>query len=753
MKFETPAGNNPIDQLKIIGKGADRVDGPLKVSGTAPYAYERHDVVANQAYGYILGAAIAKGRIRSMDLAAAKQAAGVIAIVTAENAGKLTKGERNTALLLGGPEIQHYHQAVAVVVAESFEQARAAANLIRVDYQGTPGKYDLAEVKDQAKPPEKVVGGGSAESSVGDFDKAFAEAPLQLDANYHTAYESHCMMEPHATIAAWKGEQLTVWTSNQMIAWTVDDLARTLGIAKEKIQVRSPFIGGGFGGKLFLRADVLLAALGAKAAGRPVKVTLQRALMPNNTTHRPATIQRIRIGATKDGKISAIAHESWSGDLPGGQPETAVLQTRSLYAGDNRKTAMRLAELDLPEGNAMRAPGEAPGLAALEIAMDEMAEKLGMDPIQFRILNDTQVVPDAPAMEESKDSKAKNGEEKPNPHPPFSKRQLVKCYEIGRERFGWQKRNPQPGKTREGRWLIGLGMATAFRDNLLTKSAARVRLDQRGVLTVETDMTDIGTGSYTILAQTAAEMMGLPLEKVVVKLGDSSFPVSCGSGGQWGGNNSSAGVYAACVKLRTMIAEKAGIKVDDAIFADGEVQLGGRRIPLVELAGDRGLSAEDHIEYGDLDKKFKQSTFGAHFVEVAVDRLTGETRVRRMLAVCAAGRILNAKTARSQVIGAMTMGVGAALMEELAVDKKRGYFVNHDLAGYEVPVHADIPHQDVIFLDETDPMSSPMKAKGVAELGICGVAAAVANAIYNATGIRVREYPITLDKLLDRLPA
>jgi xanthine dehydrogenase YagR molybdenum-binding subunit len=361
-----------------------------------------------------------------------------------------------------------------------------------------------------------------------------------------------------------------------------------------------------------------------------------------------------------------------------------------------------------------------------------------MDPIEFRVANDTQVVPDYPS--------------KPGTHPPFSQRHMVECYRLGAKHFGWDKRNTQPGRVRDGRWLVGMGVATAFRDNLLTKSAARVRLDHRGIVTVETDMTDIGTGSYTIIAQTAAEMMGVPLDKVVVRLGDSSFPVSCGSGGQWGGNNSTAGVYAACVKLREAIAQKAGIPVNDALFADGHVRGGARSMALAEAAGARGLVAEDHIEYGDLDKRYQQSTFGAHFVEVGVDAATGETRVRRMLAVCGAGRILNPKTARSQVIGAMTMGVGVALMEALAVDGRYGFFVNHDLAGYEVPVHADIPHQEVIFLDETDPISSPMKAKGVGELGICGVAAAVANAIYNATGVRVRDYPVTLDKLIAHLP-
>ena len=744
MKFDTPAKTNPIDQLKVIGKPVDRVDGRLKTSGTAPYAYDRHDVVPNQAYGYILGSAIAKGRIVSMDLSAANTASGVIAIVTAQDAGKLTKGQFNNAMLLGGPEIHHYHQAIAVVVAETFEQARAAAQLVRVEYARTPGAFDLAAAKDAAK-----LGGtsGAAESAVGDFPGAFAAAPVQLDANYTTANESHSMMEPHATIAAWKGDELTLWTSTQMVAWTAADAARTLGIPKEKVRVISPYIGGGFGAKLWLRADALLAALGARAARRPVKVALQRALIPNNTVHRAATIQRIRLGATKDGRITAIAHESWSGALPGGKSEAAAVQTRLLYAGTHRMTAIRLAVLDLPEANAMRAPHEAPGLAALEIAMDEMAEKLAMDPIEFRIVNDTQVVPDNPPRPGSNASQAP-----PNPPLPFSQRQLVECFRVGAQRFGWSKRKPQPGQVRDGRWLVGIGTAAAFRQAPVMKSAARVRLDGRGIVTVETDMTDIGTGSYTVIAQTAAEMMGVSMGNVVVRLGDSTFPVSCGSGGQWGGNSSTSGVYAACMKLREAVAQQAGFDSADVVFASNQVRSGSRSMALADVAGDRGLVAEDLIEFGDLDKRYQQSTFGAQFVEVGVDVATGETRVRRMLAVCAAGRILNPKTARSQVIGAMTMGVGAALMEELVVDKHVGFFVNHDLAGYEVPVHADIPHQEVIFLDETDPTSSPMKAKGVGELGICGVAAAIANAIYNATGVRVRDYPITLDKLLKGLP-
>ena len=730
MKFTTPATTNPIDQLKVIGKPVDRIDGPYKTTGTAPYAYEQHAAAPNAAYGYVVGAGIAKGRISSMSLDDARRAPGVLAIVTADNAGKLGKGKMNTAKLLGGPDIQHYHQAVALVVAETFEQARAAAQLVRVKYSAEKGAYDLAAAKDKAVLPE---GKDNKDSKTGDFDGAYASAPVRLDASYTTPDQAHAMMEPHASIAAWQGDKLTVWTANQMIAWGQGDLAKTLGIPKENVRLVSPYIGGGFGGKLFVRAEALLAALGARAANRPVKVTLQRPLMFNNTTHRPATIQRVRIGASREGKISAIGHESWSGNLPGGSPETAVQQTKLLYAGANRMTKMRLAVLDLPEGNAMRAPGEAPGLMALEIAMDEMAEKLKMDPVTFRVINDTTSDPD------KKERK-------------FSQRRLVECLRTGADKFGWSKRSVQPGKLRDGHWLIGMGVASAFRNNLVMKSAARVRLERNGIVTVETDMTDIGTGSYTIIAQTAAEMMGVPLASVVVKLGDSSFPVSSGSGGQWGANSSTAGVYAACVKLREAVAQKLGLNPEDAAFADSAVRSGGRTVPLAQAAADGELVAEDFMEYGDLDKKYQQSTFGAHFVEVAVDAATGETRIRRMLAVCAAGRILNPKSARSQVIGAMTMGAGAALMEDLVIDQRGGFFVNHDLAGYEVPVHADIPHQDVIFLDETDPISSPMKAKGVGELGICGVGAAIANAVYNATGVRVRDYPITLDKLIAKLP-
>lgn len=659
MKFDKPAGENPIDQLKVVGRPHDRIDGPLKTTGTARYAYEWHEEAPNAAYGYIVGSAIAKGRLTALDTDAAQKAPGVLAVITASNAGALGKGDKNTARLLGGPTIEHYHQAIALVVAETFEQARAAASLVQAHYRRNKGAYSLADEKQAVnQPPEDTP-----DKNVGDFDGAFTSAAVKIDATYTTPDQSHMAMEPHASMAVWDGNKLTLWTSNQMIDWCRTDLAKTLKVPVENVRIISPYIGGGFGGT----------------------------------------------------------------------PETAVQQSELLYAGANRHTGLRLATLDLPEGNAMRAPGEAPGLMALEIAIDELAEKAGIDPVEFRILNDTQVDPADPTR-------------------CFSRRQLIECLRTGADKFGWKQRNATPGQVRDGEWLVGHGVAAGFRNNLLEKSGARVHLEQNGTVTVETDMTDIGTGSYTILAQTAAEMLGVPLEQVAVHLGDSSFPVSAGSGGQWGANTSTSGVYAACMKLREMIASAVGFDPEQSQFADGKITNGTRSATLHEATAGGRLTAEESIEFGTLSKEYQQSTFAGHFVEVGVHSATGEVRVRRMLAVCAAGRILNPKTARSQVIGAMTMGMGAALMEELAVDDRLGYFVNHDMAGYEVPVHADIPKQEVIFLDDTDPISSPMKAKGVGELGLCGVSAAIANAVYNATGIRVRDYPITLDKLLDKLP-
>ena len=706
MRFAISTETNPTDKLEVLGKPTSRYEGPLKTTGTATYAYEQNEAVPNAAYGYVLGAAIAKGTIRSINLRKANASPAVLGIVTYQSIPRIGVGEFYAARTLAGPEVAHYHQAVAVVAAETFEQARAAANLIEVQYDREPGKFDLAAGMSTAVPPKPGPYTPPGEARVGDFEGAFAAAPFTVDATYTTPDQAHAMMEPHATVAAWKDGKLTVWTSIQQLSWGVRDLADTLHMDKADIHMISPYIGGGFGGKGTILCDAVLASLAARAIGRPVKLTLQRPLMFNNLTHRPATLQRVRLGAAQDGTLLAIGHESLSGNLPGGGSETCTLPTSTLYAGANRLSRLRVAELNLAEGNAMRAPGEASGMMALEIAMDELAEKLGLDPVVLRVKNDTQVDP----------ADAKKS---------FSTRKLVECLQTGAERFGWNKRNPKPGMTRDGQWLTGIGCSSAIRGAPAMPSAARVRLDGKGFITVETDMTDIGTGTYTILAQTAAEVMGVPLDHVVVRLGDSTFPVSPGSGGQWGAASSTAGVYAACMKLRAMVVGQFGFS-SEAEFSNGEVRFDAKRRPLADAAKAGDLVAEDTMEYGAGSKESIHTAFGAHFVEVGVHSATGEIRIRRMLAVCAAGRILNPKTARSQVIGGMTMGAGAALMEEMVVDKKAGFFVNHDLAGYEVPVHMDIPHQEVVFLEEIDPTMGPLKAKGVGELGISGAAPAVA---------------------------
>lgn len=719
MKFTEAAGPNPTDAMRILGRPTDRIEGPLKVTGRATYAAEF--AVPDLVYGVIVTTTIASGRIAAIDTADALAAPGVRAVVTHQNAGPLALGDDQKLPMLAGPQVDQFGQAAALVVAESFEAARAAARLVRIDYAADDGVFDLARAKDAAERSSSHVHG--------DFDRAFADAAVQVDATYTTPDHAHAMMEPHASIASWDGDELTLWTANQMVDWAARDMAKVLGMPKDKVRIIAHHIGGGFGGKLWVRADAVLAAVAARQVGRPVKVVLSRPQLFNNTPHRSATIQRLRLGATREGRLTAIGHESWSGDVAGGSPEGAGAQTRQLYAAPHRRVDEWLATLNLPESNAMRAPGEAVGMMAIEAAMDELAEQLAIDPVELRILNDTQVDPEKPERR-------------------FSHRDLIGCLREGAERFGWSARAATPGTRRDGRWLVGMGMAAAYRGNIVLKSAARVGVGGDGRVTVTTDMTDIGTGSYTILAQTAAEMLGVELEQVTVRLGESSFPISAGSGGQFGANSSTAGVYAACVRLRDKIAEAAGFEPATARFAEGRVWSGNKSVALGDAVGGQGIEVEDRIEFGNLTKKYVQATFGAHFVEIGVDADTAEIRVRRMLGVFGAGRILNPKSARNQILGAMTMGVGAALTEELVVDPRLGGFINHDMAEYHLPTHADIPHQEVVFLDEEDPLSSPMKAKGVGELGICGVGAAVANAVYNACGVRVRDYPITVDKLL-----
>jgi xanthine dehydrogenase YagR molybdenum-binding subunit len=731
MEMNSPIGSNALDvgTQGIVGKPLDRVDGRLKVTGGARYAYEMQQ---NTLCGFVVEASIGKGKIKSIDTRAAEKAPGVVLVLTHHNSpDQGTGNHREAHPVLTGPAVTRYGQPVAFVVAESFEQARAAAYLVDVKYDRSSGKYALRHNLDQARVP-RPSDGQPADSAVGDFAGAFASAPVQIDVTYTTPLQSHAMMEPHATLAMWDGDKLILHTANQMLNQGQKVIATTLKIPVENVRLISPFIGGGFGGKLWVNADAILAAIASRQLKRPVKTALTRQQIFHVTTHRSDTIQRLRLGTDRNGRILAIGHDVFSGNLPSEQTyEGAALQTRTLYAGPNRLTRHRLAPLDIPVASSMRAPGESVGLMALECAMDELAEKLNLDPIELRMRNEPS--------------------EDPEKHIPYSSRHLIACMQEGARRFAWDKRNAKPGQVRDGRWLVGMGMAAATRGNPLQLSKANVRLDPDGTATVRMAMTDIGTGTYTILAQITAEMLGLPTERVRVELGDTSFPQAAGSGGSWGAGSSGSAMFEACNALREKLARMASMDPETARFANGRIASGEQSIRLTDLVG-AGVDADGEIQPGRTLKDFSQQSYGAHFAEVGVDVDTGEVRVRRMLGVFTAGRVLNAKTARSQAIGGMVFGVGSALHEAMTLDPRFGYFVNHDLAEYHVPVHADIPAIDAIFLAELDEKSNPLKSKGIGELGICGAGASIANAIYNASGARIRDYPITLDKVLSKLP-
>jgi xanthine dehydrogenase YagR molybdenum-binding subunit len=734
MEMNAPVGPNALDAPDgVVGRPLDRVDGRLKVTGGAVYAYEVQQGPA-AAYGFVVEASIGKGRIKAIDSRPAERAPGVLLVLTHQNApaqGQGTGQHQQAHPVLTGPEVSYYGEPVAFVVAETFEQARAAAYLVRVTYDRSPGKFALHDgLKDARTPPR---GNEPADTAVGDFANAFAAAPVQLDVTYTTPLQSHAMMEPHATLASWDGDKLTLHTANQMLNQGQKSVATTLNIPAENVRLISPYIGGGFGGKLWVNADAILTAIAARQLNRPVKMALTRQQVFHVTTHRSDTIQRVRLGTDHDGKILAIGHDSVSGNLRTQNAfEGAAVQTRTLYAGANRQTRHRLAALDIPVASSMRAPGEAVGLLALECAMDEMADKLSLDPIEFRIRNEPT--------------------EDPEKHIPYSSRHLIPCFQEGARRFGWNKRNPKPGQVQDGRWLVGMGVSAATRGNPLKLSKASVRLDPDGLATVRMAMTDIGTGTYTILTQIAAEMLGLPPNKVRVELGDTSFPEASGSGGSFGAASAGSALFEACTNLRTMLARAANVDAATASFANGRLEAASQSRLLTELVGSSGIEADGEIVPGDTLKNFSQQSYGAHFAEVGVDADTGEVRLRRMLGVFTAGRVLNEKTARSQAIGGMIFGVGAALTEGMTLDRRFGYFVNHDLAEYQVPVHADVPDVDAIFLPELDAAANPLKSKGIGELGICGAGASLANAIYNACGARIRDYPITLDKVLTSLP-
>lgn len=744
MQMNTPSPRNALDDNRqgLMGKPVDRVEGRLKVMGKAPYAHEIVEGGAPAAHGYMVQATISKGTVSGIDTSAAERAPGVLLVMTHLNAptqapwGPIELPDRYARSIpqLSSSKIEYYGQPVAYVVANTFEQARSASKLITVTYAQTAGEHDMQNPKVSGDLQTSFFGEPLVDGSRSEFEKAFAASAITVDGNFTTPAHAAAPMEPPATLAFWEGIKLTVHCSAQLINSAQQGVASTLQIPLGNVHLVSRYIGGGFGSKLPIYGDVILTALAARELRRPVKTALTRQQMFHITSHRSDTVQRLRLGASADGKLAAVGHEAWSnGARYDNFFEPSALQTRLLYAAPARYTPHYLVRLDLPVSDSTRAPGEAVGMLALEVAMDELAEKLKLDPIELRLRNE-------PTQDQDKKV-------------PFSSRNLVACMKDGATRFGWSQRSATPAQKREGRWLVGMGMAAAIRSNVMMPSKCDVALSRDGILAVKMAMTDIGTGSYTVLTQIAAEMMGLPTERVRMELGDSDYPATPGSGGSWGAASAGSGLFDACTNLQAKLAEKMGINVASATFANGNILGAGKSESLGTLAGTLGMQASGEIKPGAMAKQFSQQAYGAHFAEAAVNIDTGEIRVRRLLGVFAAGRILNEKTAKSQISGAMIWGVGSTLHEDAVIDKRDGHFVNHDLAEYHVPSHADIPKIDVFFLTEVDDKTNPLKIKGVGELGICGAGAAVANAVYNATGVRVRQFPITLDKVRAGLEA
>ncbi len=724
-KMDAPDSEGRLDEMAqgVLGGPLDRPEGPLKVTGRASYAAEWS--VDGMAHGVLVRATIACGRIRGVDRDHAMALPGVLAVITdprlLRNPAQGTLGH---APVQGPDRVFYFGQPIALVVAESFEEARHAAQNLRIDY--VPERGGVFDAEDPAAEPERPEDG---RYSQGDLESAMREAAFRVEGIWRTPGHNSAPMEPHASLASWEGERLTLRGSYQMLGHNRAELADSLGIAPENLRILAPYVGGGFGSKLGIAPEAVAAAVAARELRRPVRVVFARQQVFEAGMRRSETRQRLRLAADREGRLLGIGHEFLVSQLPDEPFSEPVGQaTHFTYAAAHRLIAGEIARINRTCAGSVRAPGEAVGVTAFENATDELAEAADLDPLELRLRN----LP----------------ERDPETGKPFSSHKLAEALREGARLFGWDRRAARPGQRQEGEWLIGMGTAAAIRVNHLKESRARVTLLPDGAARVETDMTDIGTGTYAILTQIAAEMLGLSPERVSTQLGDTEFPRSSGSGGSWGAGSSGSSVYLACEALRGKLAEKLGCAERELTLKDGRAIAGNRAVALRELLDGAELSAQGHIEPGKVRKDVRNATYGAHFAEVAVSRITGETRVRRMTGVFAAGRLLNEKTARSQCYGGMIFGIGMALTEELIHDARDGHIVNRDLAEYHLPVNLDVPQIEVSFLEERDPYANPMQAKGIGELGICGAAASVTNAIYNACGQRIRSYPATLDKVL-----
>ena len=682
------------------GTAVQRLDGREKVTGTAPYAFE-HETSA-PLYLWALQSTIARGRVASVDAAQALETEGVVSVLTHEDAPRLHSDDDKELWILQSDKVHFRGQIIGGVLAESLESAREGAARVRVTYEEEPFEAELREETELYK-PEQVNPDFPTDTDEGTFDDAFPSAAIQVDATYTTPMEHNNPMEMHATIATWCDGKMTLYDSTQGAHTVQTGLAPLLGLEPKQLHVMAPYVGGGFGSKGMPHSHNVLACLAAlTSGGRPVKLMLTRQQMFSLVGHRTPTIQRIRLGAGKDGRLEAIAHDviEQTSRLKEFAEQTAV-PSRVMYAASNRRTSHRLAALDIPVPSWMRAPGEAPGMFAVETSMDELAEACGLDPIEIRLRN-----------EPEKDPESGN---------PWSGRKLAECLETGAKKFGWAQRRTVPADANGGEWLPGMGVAASTYPYFsMPGSCAEIEYGGDQCYEVSIGATDIGTGAWTALTQIAADALNCPLEAVRLRIGDSDLPTGTVAGGSSGLSSWGPAIVAAARAFRSEHGD-------------------------TPHAGNRSSAEKPESEETD---EFAIHSFGAQFAEVQVSRVTGEVRVARLLGVFSSGRIINPRTARSQFIGGMTMGVSMALHEHSVVDARFGHVINHDFAGYHIPVNADIRDIDAIWLDEHDPHANPMGSRGIGEIGIVGTAAAISNAVRNATGVRIRDLPITPDKLV-----
>ena len=735
-----------------IGRPISRVDGRAKVTGAAKYAAEHN--VANLAYGYIVSSAVARGRITGIDAADALSLPGVLQVLTHENTPTLTPVDGSVVEEVGPPgtsflplrddQIWFSAQPVALVVADSFEVARYAASLVRIEYERDAHVTDFEAVRMRAYVPPKIRPAlPPTPKPRGHATQALASAAVQVDVEYLAPVEHHNPMELFGTTVIREGDgKLTVYDKTQGVQNVQRYLCKVFGFSEDDVRVLAPFVGGGFGIGLRPQYQVVLAVLAAHVLKRSVRVSVTRQQM-FSLTFRPVTWQRVALGAAPDGKLEALVHEAVAATSRfEDYTEPVVDWSGMLYDCDHVTLDYKLAQLDLNTPADMRAPGAAWGLYALECAMDELATALRMDPVELRLRN--------------------YSETDRNTGLRYSSKALRECYRQGAERFGWARRNPEPRSMREGDTLIGWGMATAVWESGQMPASAKAVLTADGRLTVSSATEDIGTGTYTIMTQIAAETLGLPLERVTFELGDSSLPRAPVQGGSFTAASVGSAVKAACDNVCERVLELArridhsplaDATLDDVTFADGHVRL--RSDP------SRSVSFTDAMRSGALDvieaqvstaaatqEPYARNAHAAVFAEVHVDADLGTIRVMRVVSAVAAGRILNPKTARSQLLGGVVWGIGMALEEESVIDHTFGRFMNHSFAEYHVPVNADVHDIDVIFVEESDQIVNALGAKGLGEIALIGVAAAIANAVWHATGKRIRELPITLDKVM-----